>query len=292
MGDLKAEDLEQMGLFKYYPPDRGFEALSERKLMVTPPKYFNDPFDFSPIVRCNDPSAYAQRLFDDATKSPNYFNAHRAAFPMVSDFAAFREYLNRPRVKTAVLVTLAKGVTETDLRTQNAMLDIMSASFGVICFAGDAVHPLMWGHYTSRHSGLVIEFREDPILFMPPSFLRVDYSNDRVTYDASGVPDRAAVELFARRKSLHWEYERESRLILPLSDAVPFDAPDGVRYFFLPIPPGLIVSVTLGLRASDELKNKVIDVLGAPELRHVELFQIAKDENKFEFHRRPGRRDR
>jgi hypothetical protein len=276
-----------MSLCKYFPPDRGFEALSERKLMVTPPKYFNDPFDFSPIIRCQDPAAYALRLFDDATSSPNYFNAHRANFPMVSDFAKFREYSNRPTVKTAVLAKLAKGVTETDLRTQNAVVDVMSQSFGVICFAGDAVHPLMWGHYTSRHSGLVIEFREDDLLFTPPSFLRVDYLDERVIYDASGVPDRATVELFARRKSSHWAYERESRLIVPLADAVPFDAPDGVRYFFLPIEPRLIVSVTLGLRADDELKNKVIEALSAPELRHVELFQIAKDENKFEFHRRP-----
>jgi len=135
----------------------------------------------------------------------------------------------------------------------------------------------MWAHYASSHSGLVIEFREDHLLFSGPSFLKVEYSDEPFTYDASNRTRRDNVELFAMRKGSDWSYERESRLVIELSHiAPPRETSEGRRYF-LPIEPQLITSVTLGLRVSDDLKAKVGESLEASHFGHVELFKIIRN---------------
>ena len=47
-----------MTIFKYFAPKAGLDVLVNGA-MVTPPKYFNDPFEFTPLIRCKDPDRYA-----------------------------------------------------------------------------------------------------------------------------------------------------------------------------------------------------------------------------------------
>lgn len=83
-----------MALFRYFPARRGIEALALRALMVTPPKYFNDPFEFSPVIKCKDPRAFARRKFQEMLTLP-YFNAKKdretsgkaQALPRAVDYA-------------------------------------------------------------------------------------------------------------------------------------------------------------------------------------------------------------
>jgi len=181
-----------------------------------------------------------------------------------------------------LLKEIAAGVSQVDRNTQDQILELLSESFGVICFAGDGLHALMWAHYTDSHRGLAIQFSENDPLFSGPASMRMEYSDERVTYDASDLLNRAGVESFVRRKSSDWGYEKESRLVLRLQEMVSANTPEGLRYF-LPISPTLIVSVTLGLRASDDLQHEVKTLLAAPAFQHVSVFRVRKDDNKPEF---------
>jgi hypothetical protein len=271
-----------MALFKYFSPDVEYDPLGESKLMVSPPKYLSDPFEWRPTIECKEPKEYADRLFTEVSASPDYFNQHRADFSNVRDFDQFKEDLGLN--KAEVLEKLAKGVRQTDRKTQEGMLNLLSKSFGVICFTANSTNQQLWDRYKS-HAGFAIEFREDHLLFSGRSFFRGEYSDEPVIYGASAPPDRDQVESFIKRKTTGWRYEEESRLIVKLAYTVPGNTPKGVRHF-LPIPPELIVSVTLGLRASDELKKKVRGALRIADFRHVQLFEIVPVDNRPEFHRR------
>ena len=156
--------------------------------------------------------------------------------------------------------------------------------FGVFCLSGDPLQPLMWAHYASSHTGMLIEFDAIDPLFNNRAFLKVEYHADRVVYDASGRPNRDAVEQFARRKSPDWDYEQESRLIIELS--LTRTVPGTPPMFLFPIEAKLIKSVTLGLRSSTALRAGVLVLASAPPLQHIEVFRIEADANAFKLHRK------
>jgi hypothetical protein len=279
---VRRHEGKSMALFKYFSPDVEYDPVGERKLMVTPPKFFADPFEFKPIIKCKDPQEYAYHLFGKISASPAYFNANRNHFVEFS-FGEFKARLEGK--KAEILERLEEGIHQTDRKTQDDLLELVSRSFGVICFTGSATNQQLWERYKS-HMGFAVEFREDHILFSGRSFLHVEYSDDPVIYDASAVTDRDQVELFIKRKTMDWRYEEESRLIVDLAFTAPENTTKGVRHF-LPIPSELIVSVTLGLHASDELKKKVLGALRIADFRHVQLFKIERIDKKPEFRRRP-----
>jgi hypothetical protein len=264
-------------LFRYFTPDRGLQVLRTLELVAVPPKYLNDPFEFSPIIKCENPEAFTRSKFEEITTSPAFFDENKSHFPVGCTFEQFQTALRRREPQ--LLQQLESEVPGVDLRVQTEAQDIISKSFGVICFAADGLHPIMWAHYASSHSGLIIEFHEDHLLFSGHSFLKVEYSDEPFIYDASNRARRDNVELFATRKGSDWSHERESRLVIELSHiAPPRETSEGRRYF-LPIEPQLITSVTLGLRVSDNFKGKVVESVQASHFGHVELFKIMRNIN-------------
>jgi hypothetical protein len=154
--------------------------------------------------------------------------------------------------------------------------EIISERFGVICFAADVLDQTMWAHYASSHEGLVIEFRQNHLLFSGPSFFHIHYSDEPVVFDASDPTARDDAQLFLSRKRLQWSSERESRLLIELGVTAARDLPEGRRYF-IPIGPDVIVSVTLGLRATTETQERLVELLRVPHFGHVEAFKIRKN---------------
>ena len=264
-----------MPLFRYFTPERGLQALKNLELIVVPPKYLNDPFEFSPIIKCEDAAGFTRSRIEEITTSPDFFEENRSHFPVGCTFEQFQAALRQADPEG--VQQLERGVSEVDQRIQTEAQNIISRSFGVICFSANALNPVMWAHYASSQSGLVVEFNENHLLFSGRSFVRVAYSDEPFIFDASDRGRRDDVELFAKRKSLKWSYEQESRLVIELSHIpAPRETADGRRYF-LPIDPQLITSVTLGLRMSDQLKAEVIRSLRTSNLEHVDLFQINRN---------------
>jgi hypothetical protein len=133
---------------------------------------------------------------------------------------------------------------------------------------------------------MAIEFDPSHILFSGRSFLKVEYSDDRVIYDASATPNRDGVEIFARRKGKEWQSEDESRLVVSLDILSPRPTQDGLRYF-LPIAADLIKTVTLGLRSTSDLRTEVTALLRRPDLKHVQLLAVETGTNSSSFTRQP-----
>jgi len=146
----------------------------------------------------------------------------------------------------------------------------------VSCFAPDALDQTMWAKYSPSHDGLVIEFLQSHQLFSGRSFSEIHYSDEPVVFDPSSLTVRDDAELFLSRKCLQWSSERESRLLVELAVATARDLAEGRRYF-IPVGPEVIVSVTLGLRATQQTQNRAIELLRAPQFEHAKAFKIRKN---------------
>src|SRR6266481_3029264 len=261
-----------MALFRYFSPEGALRALETSELMVTPPKYLNDPFECSPVIKCKDPRGFARRQIERLI-SPEFFEEHRNHFPGLT----FEEFKNGLLTKATELEQrILADVPGADSHIQSQVQEIISARFGAICFAGDGLNQTMWAHYASAHEGLAIEFQQNHLLFSGRSFFEIHYSDEPVIFDASDPTARDDAELFLSRKRLDWSSERESRLLVELALATVRNLPEGRRYF-IPIEPDVIVSVTMGLRAMNETQNRMMKLLRAPHLEHVKAFKIRKN---------------
>jgi hypothetical protein len=274
-----------MALFRYFSPEAALRVLETGELMVTPPKYLNDPFECSPVIKCKDPRAFARRQIDRLI-SLEFFEEHRSHFPGLT----FEEYRNGLLSKAAGLEDLEErilaDVPGADSHIQSRAQEIISERFGVICFAPDDIDQMMWAKYCPSHDGLVIGFQQSHLLFSGPSFFQMHYSDEPVVFDASDPTARDDAALFLSRKRLQWSSEKESRLLVELALATVRRLPEGPRYF-IPIEPDVIVSVTMGLRATNETQNRIMELLRAPRFEHVKVFKIRKNVEGGMFERDP-----
>ncbi len=262
-----------MALFRYFSPEGALRALETSELMVTPPKYLNDPFECSPVIKCKDPRGFVRRQINEITRSPDFFKKHKSRLPV----RTFEEFRSGLLTRAAELEErILADVPGADSHIQSQAQEIISEAFGVICFTADAVNQTMWAHYGSSHEGLVIEFRQNHPLFSEPSFFEIHYSDEPVVFDASHPTARDDAKLFLSRKRLHWSSERESRLLVELAVATAHDLQEGRRYF-IPIGSEMIVSVTLGLRTTYQTQNRVIELLRAPHFEHARAFKMRKN---------------
>jgi hypothetical protein len=270
-----------MPLFKYCGVS-GAMVLKNLEIKATPPNEFNDPFEFSPVVRTDDPKARARRDAERVVTHPAFFELNRGSFQHCGTFAEFQKFARENIGKVQAMLEAA--TPQLDTHFQSEVLDTLSRKFGVVCFSADPTDPLMWGHYAASHTGLVIEFDANDALFNNPSFLKVDYLLDRVYYNPSDGANEAAVAAFARRKSPHWSYEQESRLIIDLSLTRKVAGTPPV--FLFSIKPELLKSVTLGLRSSAAIRAEVLALASAPPLQHMDVFQMEADAKEFKLHRK------
>ena len=275
-------------LFKYFghtDPNKplcnsGLKVLADRSLRVTPPNEFNDPFEFSPIVR---PSETTDRKIKRILTDRSFFDQNRCKFPNCRNFTDFQKHMraNIGKVKQRLDNNSSKLADDF----QDKFLPRVSQVAGVICFSSNATQPLMWAHYGSKHEGLMFEFAADCPLFQGKGFIRVDYPPDRVrpVYDPSKKgKERIQIEQIARRKSFDWKYEEEYRVIVELKHTY---TPDGSTLHLLPIDPLWIVSVTFGLRCPAPLRTEAIRLLTEPELKHIRRFEIRMHRKTFDLKR-------
>lgn len=100
---------------------------------------------------------------------------------------------------------LQRMVTEA-----NAMAAWMNDVFRIFCFSAHADHPLIWAHYTNRHTGVCLEFETSTVFFAEAA--QVIY---REEYPAMPLKikqeDDALLPMLT--KPNHWDHESEYRLI-------------------------------------------------------------------------------
>lgn len=276
-------------LFKYFGhkdpneplENSGLKVLDKLSLRVSPPNQFNDPFEFSPVVR---PSETVDQIISTLLTDPSFFEQNRQEFPDCRSFAEFQKKLRDNSGEAAPVLRTQMAALVHDF--QDKLPQRISEEFGVICFSSRPIQSLMWAHYARAHQGLMIGFISNCPLFKGKGFFKVRYRSRRPTYDPSKTAEaRSQAKQFLRRKSPDWKYEQEYRLIVDLKYAQSAPTQAGLTLRLLPINPLWISSVTFGLRCSDVLRAEVARILAEPHMKHVRPFEIRMHRERFSLER-------
>lgn len=191
-------------IYKYVSSERVATCLpnvGDGTLRATQPSALNDPFECAIF-----------KIFEE--KSQREGNV---------EFARFLTEINPTSPVGARDVAEAR-VRYGSLYMRELLSRQLSTRFGIVSFATDPRHPLMWSHYTVDGSGFVIGY-DLSILFKLSSregCLRpVMYQNEPSLATGYGiVADEGNINLFLSQKSSHWSYEQEWRLIVSLNETV------------------------------------------------------------------------
>lgn len=136
----------------------------------------------------------------------------------------------------------------------------------------------MWGHYCEKHAGFVLGFDRSWKWF--EKLRKVTYGTVRPVWDTALKPgsaeDLCQLEKIILTKNVEWQYEHEVRQLFMLETLI---CQNGG--YFLPIPPEVITSICIGLRASTEDRSELRSILDAPQLSHVTIREAQLHQAEF-----------
>lgn len=261
-------------LFKYFghtlwPEEKplenaAFKVLETLSLKVTPPSEFNDPFEFSPV-------------FEEPVSRPE---TRRRLLHTISADSRKRGLPNKfAEDLTDVVLNLKPNQDDLKYVAQQTVQPSLSQMYGVVCFSATPIDPLLWTNYAAQHCGLMLEFDSAAMAVSGSEFVRVDYRSERVSVDSSCGNERHQIIELAKRKSPAWTHEEEHRLIVSLKGITK----NSSRTYRLQVKPEWIKSITVGLRASHEIKGEINKLIRRSELGHLhcERYRMVMDAKTF-----------
>lgn len=269
-------------LFRYYghnllPEERplensGLKVLQHLSLKVTPPDQFNDLFEVSPVI---------ERLVSKAEARASL----RAAIGGDCRERGLPDALGNDLAE--VVLGLKSSQSDLNYVAQQTVRSTVSQRYGIVCFSAVPDDMLMWAHYAAYSHGIMLEFDPAAPLFCGAGFFKVEYDSDRVVSEPPAADEISQVVALARRKSRHWENEAEYRLVVPLHQTTTVQTDGGRPIHLLTVKPEWIRSVTVGQRASFEIKAEINKLLRRPELQHLhaERFRMVMDSKAFRLNR-------
>jgi hypothetical protein len=193
----------------------------------------------------------------------------------------------------------------------NKKLGSIDKTFGILSLTTHYDDLLMWAHYADAHTGAVVEldigrpdFRALPqgrhclidhdlntITRFPYSekqMLRGHQARRSVIYQEERPLLWAGQEILVKyffRKSPHWAYEEEYRIVRNLDDALPSPCQKDDKefdIFVFELPPKCICALLFGARFGErEREQMVADIRKKHEFDHVALYRGKTDDNKF-----------
>lgn len=245
------------GLFKYFPVDLyKVEKLGQHRIVLTPPKYFNDPWDF--LVQ-------REPITDDEINEQ--FEEFQAARPSSLTLEEFKQSITRPEFVEREGPDMQTG---------------LSKMYGVVCLTSDPWNRLMWAYYADSHRGFVAEFttglKSDDVLghetLVSPFGVAV-----KVRYEANSQKLKAdfsnSLQAYTT-KHLSWRHEDEWRVIELLAKAIP-EPKDGKTFYLLSFRPQYLERIIFGLRVDPQLEKRLSEMLEIKEFAHVKKAKMRID---------------
>ncbi|MGB0415033.1 MAG: DUF2971 domain-containing protein [Coraliomargarita sp.] len=243
------------------------KSLSDHALKASNPIHFNDPFEYTSLYQPEDEQAF----FEVIAKKDYIIRQEYDRSPRVYDsFEGFREWwLNN--LSQLVRDNLPRYRKNLKL-AQEGELERFAEKFRVVSFSRTFRSLLLWSHYASKHTGIVLEFESsDPYLSqVGEDFLRnVTYSSSKYLIDSWESDDDRLAELSKQQiawKSMEWSYEEETRAII-CSDSL---EDDFFRFVGKPVR-----AVYLGCRFDQDLLPQLMTILSARIYQGTEIYQAS-----------------
>ncbi|HEX9731442.1 MAG TPA: DUF2971 domain-containing protein [Thermoanaerobaculia bacterium] len=291
-----------MRLYKYVQPER-VDVLLNGVIRFTQPSLLNDLFESAPPFGGILPS-WVEDILQSAVDDYGRLYLARASVHAVSG-------LNLPDLATAALnIATLSQVSRVQLgrhlrRWQSTFVarvqpgagfraqETLSERFGILSLSETATNVLMWSHYADSHRGLVFEVEVEEgfpgrtsLTGLIGTPQKVIYDADRPAwffYDPLGKPFQNRIKDIFLRKNIQWQYEKEWRLVYPLTNPRRYPHTISSNIHLFPLVRAGIKRVILGARASDQtIRSVETAVTSVPELNHVTLWRCRPSETAYE----------
>ena len=271
-------------LYEYFPIERR-DVLENGLIRLTQPGDFNDPFELHPsfdLMSKADLAALPEAPGQEGNAGPKMRVLTQEALGRM--FGAILPGLQRQMA--------AHAGQEGAFSLDNNLIaqGTFDAKFGVLCLAETPDSLLMWAHYASNHNGFVIQFDQSHEFFAPTSFeeqvlelTKVEYSAHRPVLSSSTINSPSLYY----RKSPEWSYEREWRIIKPLSLASKVLPHHRYPRFLFELPAASIRGVIIGQAVSHADRVELMNILARPNLKHATIFQTALSKTEYNLEIQP-----
>lgn len=244
-------------LYKYLHPDR-IDVLRNRKIRLTTPRDFNDPFDVYPIILPYD------------TKRTEHLWPHESVKTELA-----RRYAAAGRLQ---LLYEQIPIDEFGERRLSAL-----PKYGALCLSEVRDNLLMWSHYAAEHRGLVLEL--DALSAFLAGARKLTYTDKRAALSFNVNQELLHELSFFYEKSTAWSYEREWRMVSKLCWASEILNLETGQIHLFDLPSTAILGVILGARMSSVDREAIVAALSSPHYRHVHVqhAQMSADTFALEF---------
>jgi hypothetical protein len=284
MGSETQADLneDQILFYKFYPPS-ALMALKNQTLAFTPPKWFNDPFEFLPRIIRDEKSEKLLKDTGNFTKkeAERYRRAVLREHQHHYSKSEFKRLLKQNQTYLQNQIPKEFDTYSQDIATE--LLNILSESIGVLCLSKSWKNPLMWSHYSAGFQGFCVGYKLPSDSKVLPK-LEVSYSDERFPLNETEVLrnriTRELLEGIIARKSLHWKYEEEVRYIIDLSYPKLESNADGSQ-FYLKHGSLAVQEILLGLRCSQHMRAELC-ALAKKSYQHATIYNTSPDTHDFD----------
>ena len=257
-------------LYKYIPANLVLKCLPEvgnGTLRATQPAALNDPFEGS-----------FKTLFEDQDE--------------VRESERLACVLGRISPTTPVSVQDVQKARKDhgSLYVRELLATQLSKRFGIVSFASDPRHPLMWSHYTVDGSGFVIGYDAKLVSGLRgkgTSLRKVVYTDQLPPILDYPVLNEENIPKLLSCKSRHWKYERELRLIVELNDTIGTGLTDRHRQpiNLVRIPNTAVVSVYFTERTPNPKVKAVQSRIRNPNNRYgaVDIIKLVLSKTEYSY---------
>ena len=245
---IKKQSPPETPQFRYLSPD-AFKMIEEQRIAFAPPWCFNDPFELIPHLKWEDRTVAKER-------TARIFKQNSTALPIAKNLPRRERRLQSRQLYRKFLNDWKSYQPQMNEEVAHSMQ--RDFPLGILCLSTTNKSLLMWSHYATSHTGLVIEFDVcTPDFGELGMFAPVRYSAERPIIHRDKMGMNATDEHFCT-KSPEWDYEKEWRVFRPYSLCEHVETQDGVRYF-APLPKAAIKCIYLGFKSEESLQKRVME---------------------------------
>ncbi|OBT32175.1 hypothetical protein A9262_06525 [Vibrio splendidus] len=174
------------------------------------------------------------------------------------------------------LTDIHKLMSEKGTLASRTIYENANSKVGVLSLTEMQDNLLMWAHYADSHTGYSIAFDTTHRFFKQEKNDLDELRHLRKVVYKEERPETTLKQLESHEllltKSLHWKYEEEWRMVMPLSNAATsVTAPAGKVHLFK-FPEAAVIEVILGANVTDEFETLVKKTISSNlKMKHVVL---------------------
>lgn len=300
----------QMPIFKYLTPER-LDALANAHIRFTQPGSFNDPFEAFPYFKQITPDEHIGSLINENNKDKakiekmleeswqKQLDQHpglNIPFDFVKPFMKSMMVQSMPFINRLFRDFMGMRDSFSRNLALHSLLKGMNKEIGILSLTEKSDNLLMWSHYSSDHSGFVIEFDETNPFFDQRSekdeitghLKKVRYSLERpeiILYDPQLSNDENAdnwINNIFWVKSKHWEYEQEWRMTYTLRDCQRVVPSSPYDICLFPFPKKSINKIYIGCRTPKNISDEIQKInLADNDYSHVKILRAIINEREY-----------